>query len=185
MLHAHTRESEPPQSSLYGITLIPDEEIRSTLGMDEADSSEDKDILLLTDKRIIQVSGSDAKRRASFAAIDDILAVELTRQTEGYGAFVWAALAFFVSVMLLRVIESQTISLVAAVLVALMGVYLIIDRLTSRGARVVVFKTGASEIRGTIKNDAEQSEAEALIADLFALKDERATPRRARAFAPR
>ena len=187
MLQAQAQQSELPPSRFDGVPLTSDEKIQATLGMDETDGDEGKNILLLTDKRIIHISGSEAKRRTSIAAIDDIRSVELERQSEGYGAFVWAGLAFFVSLMLLRVIESQTISLASSIPVALMGVYLIIDRLTSRGTQVVVLKTGASEILSVINNEHEQADAEALIARLFELKDERATLRHARTgtFAPR
>ena len=172
------------------VKLMAHEEVQKSLGASEGDgpANGNRNVVLLTGRRVIHVSGAGANQKTSFAAIEDIGAVEITRQSVGgYSAFIWAVLAFFVSVMLWRVIENQTLSIVAAAVVALMGVYLIVDRLLSRGEHALVFKAGGAEIQCVLKGDGDQSEAEALIARLFELKAERSSPQHARAntFSPR
>ena len=188
MLRARARRDEGTKGTIMSVKLMADEEVHESLGKDEGDGSGGGNIVLLTGKRIIHVSGTGSNQKAAYAAIEDISAVEVTRQSvEGYSAYIWAVLAFFVSAMLWRVIENQTLSIVAAAIVALMGVYLIVDRLLSRGEHALVFKAGGAEIQCTLKGDGDQSDAEALIARLFELKDERRDTKysRAKTFSPR
>ena len=190
MLKAKANKGELAQGRVRGVTLMADEDIQASLGITEGEDSKDGDreVVVLTDKRVIQISGSESRRRTSFAAIEDISVVEIIRQPAGgYGSFVWAGLAFVASAALWRIIENQTISIGAAVIVALMGVYLIFDRLTSGGEHMLVFKTSGAEIRIDLKGEQNQEEAEALITRMFELKAERSLPKYARAnyFAPR
>ena len=189
MLRARARRDEGTKGTMMGVKLMADEEVQESLGTGEGDGSNGGgNIVLLTGKRVIHVSGSGSNQKTAYAAIEDISTVEVTRQSvEGYSAYIWAVLAFFVSAMLWRVIENQTLSIVAAAIVALMGVYLIVDRLLSRGEHALVFKAGGAEIQCTLRGDGDQSDAEALIARLFELKDERRDPKysRAKTFSPR
>ena len=190
MLKAKAKKGVLAQGRVRGVTLMANEEILASLGVDKGEDAHDGggEVVVLTDNRVIQMSGSESSRRTSFAAIEDISAVEITSQPAGgYGSFVWAGLAFVVSAALWRIIENQTISIGAAVVVALMGVYLIYDRLTSGGEHVLVFKTNGGEIRIDLKGERNQEEAEALIARMFELKAERSLSKYARAnsFAPR
>ena len=183
------REAASADSNLRNVSLIADEEVQASIGTGEDGIHADGDAILLTDKRVIHISGSLVNRRLSTAAIEDIGIVEITRQSAGgYGSFIWAALAFFVSFALWRfIIDNQTIAIAAAAIVALMGVYLIFDRLTSRGGHIVSFKTNGAEIQCHLPENYNQADANALITRLFELKEERSNPHRARAqsFSPR
>ena len=190
MLRAKPKPNEQAQDALTGVPFMADEELQQSLGVDDAHASRvsKTNILLLTDRRVIHIDGAGQNRKTSYAAIDDISAVEITRQSAGgYGAFVWAALAFFVSAMLWRVIEHQTLSYAAAAIVTLMGIYLIVDRLLATGEHALIFKAGSAEIQCPLKRDAANDEAEALVTRLFELKEEQAKPHYARAknFSPR
>ena len=190
MLQAETNRRQEQQRNLPGLNLMAGEEVQESLGADEGlePKNANRSSVLLTDRRIIHISGSGSNLKASYAAIDDVSVAEITRQSvEGYSAFIWAVLAFFVAAMLWRVIDNQTLSIVAAAIVALMGVYLIVDRLLSRGEHALVFKAGGAEIQCALKGDGDQANAETLIARLFELKDERSKPQYARAktFSPR
>ena len=171
------------------VSLMKDEEVQASIGTSEDGIPANGDVILLTDRRIIHVSGSEANRRLAAAAIEDVGIVEITRQPAGgYSSFVWAALAFFVSFVLWRfIIDDQRFALAAAAVVALMGVYLIFDRLTSRGGYVLSFKANGADIQCRLPEDADQAGANALIARLFELKEERSKPHYARAnsFSPR
>ena len=83
--------------------------------------------------------------------------------------------------------RNQTLSYAAAAIVALLGIYLIVDRLLARSEHALVFKAGSAEIQCALKRDAGNAEAEALITRLFELKDERSKPHydRAKNFSPR
>lgn len=176
-------------SSLNAVLLMRDEEVQASIGTSEDGIPADGDVILLTDKRIIHISGSVVNRRLAAAAIEDVGIVEITRQSAGgYSAFIWAALAFFVSFVLWRfIIDNQTIAIAAAAIVALMGVYLIFDRLTSRGGHILSFKANGSDIQCQLPEEGSQVGTNALITRFFELKDERSKPHYARAqsFSPR
>ena len=188
MLRTKLKQDAPPQDGSSAVSLMSGESIQASVGRFEDADSLKGDVLLLTDLRVIHVSRSNTNHGIAIAALDDIGTVELTqRPTGGYGAFVWAGLAFFVAFMLWRVIESQWVSVAAAVVVALMGVYLIVDRLMSKGERVLVFRASGGELRVELNGKERQSEAESLTARLFELKEERGSTRHTRAsrFSPR
>ncbi len=190
MLQAKTTPNALPHNTARDVTLMPDEQVHESLGINKDGESKEsnRNIVLLTDRRVIHISGAKSSQKTSFAAIEDISIVELTRQPpRGYGAYIWAGLAFLVSVMLWRIIENQTFSIAAAVIVALMGVYLIIDRLTLQGEHLLLFKSGSAEIQVEIKGDGQLSNADTLITKLFELKEERISLRysRAKTFSPR
>ena len=174
MLRTKIKQSAAPGTLLSGVSLMPGESAVARVGVDSGNG----DVLMLTDRRLIHVIGFESKKRISFAAIEDIATVELTDQpSSGYGAFVWAGLAFLVAVMLWRVIDSQWVSVGAAIVVALMGVYLIADRLLSKGEHILVFKAGGGEIRVDLNRGMRQCEAERLATKLFELKEERTSSR--------
>ena len=190
MLQAKAKQNESIPGGMDSAALMPGEEVQKSLGIDEGGSSNShsKSIVFLTDRRIIHISRTGSNQRTSYATIEDISAVEITRQSvEGYSAFIWAVLAFFVSAMLWRIIENQTLSIAAATVVALMGIYLIVDRLWARGEHALVFKVGGAEIRCALKGSGNQPDAEALVTRMFELKDERTRPQftRAKTFSPR
>lgn len=183
----HQSWPEAEETDFESVVFMEDERVQASLGAygDSAYANQ-ADALLLTDKRVIHISGDARRRRSVFAAVSDISMVEIAHQPEGYRAYIWAGLAFITAAALWRVLENPIVSLVVALAVALMGVYLIIDRLTSPGERVIAFKAGASEIRMPLSGGA-LSDADELIAALFALKDADAKPTRRNpdSFAPR
>lgn len=186
--HAQPQHADVTQAEFGGISLMSGERIVASLGISDRDHRDyEGDAIALTDSRVILASAERGRQRAAFIAIDDVSAVEIARKPEGYANFVWAGLAFFVAAMLWRAIDSQTLAIAAAAIVALMGVYLVIDRLTSRGNPSIAFRSGASEIDSPLPDDGELADAHALANKLFELKQaraDRALPQ-SRVFAPR
>ena len=188
MLRAKLKqEAAGEDGNSSAVSLLKDEEVQASIGTIEDGVPADGDVVLLTDKRIIHISGTDADRSLTTAAIEDIGIVEITRQSAGgYGAFIWAVLAFFVSFVLWRfVIDNQTIAIAAAGIVALMGVYLIFDRMTSRGGHILSFKANGADIQCLLPEGGDQAATDALITRLFELKEERSKPHHAQSFSPR
>ncbi len=184
---ARQQQDDAPQAEFGGITLMPDERIVASLGITDRDRDQEGDAIALTDSRVILTNAERGRQRAAFMAIDDISAVEIARRPEGYSNFVWAGIAFFVAAMLWRAIDSQTLAIAAAAIVALMGVYLVIDRLTSRGNPRIAFRAATAEIDAALADDGEMANAHALANKLFELKQARATRAlpQPRVFAPR
>lgn len=137
----------PPGLERFGldnVSLLEGETVDRALNLGE-DGDTDGSFLLLTNRRIIHIFGPQKARSATFASVRDVDVVEVTHLTEGNGAYYWAAAAFVVAFFLWRMIDHALGSLGAAAVVALMGVYLIADKLLSPGKSVIVFRVGSRE----------------------------------------
>lgn len=188
MLRAKLKqEADGGNGNFSAVSLMKDEEVQASIGTSEDGILADGDVILLTDRRIVHISGSAVNRRIAAAAIEDVGIVEITRQSPGgYSSFIWAALAFFVSFVLWRfIIDNQTIAIAVAAIVSLMGVYLIFDRLTSRGGHILSFKASGADIQCRLPGNGNQAGLDALITRLFELKEERSKPHHAQSFSPR
>jgi hypothetical protein len=172
MTAVHSEELlELEQYGLADAGLMDGERIESVINLgDEPDDG--KGAMLLTDQRVIHIHGNAKKRSTVFASINEIDVVEVTMEREGIGAYIWAGLSFLVAILLWRVIDSELGSIAASVLVALMGVYLIVDRLMSPGTPIAVFKTGSSEIRCELPGDDVPAEIYEFTNRLFELKNQ-------------
>ena len=118
----------------------------------------------------------------------DIRSAEFGYQKEGYGAFLWAALAFGIAVALYFTIDHQVGSLVSSAMVVAMGLYLIIDRTISQGRSVVSFNAGGSEVRCSLGRHLPPEDVQAFVNSVFELKAAQDAPppdARPERFAPR
>lgn len=170
MIEAQRQQIDAAHNEYEGIRLVGEERIEASLGI--SDAADGGDALLLTDRRIIRIGGGRDRQRA-FAAIDDVSAAEIARQPEGYANFVWAALGFLAALLVWQTIDSPPLSWIAAAVLALMGVYLVIDRLISRGSAYIAVRAGPTQVTAALKDD-DIPNAELLINRLFELKAARA-----------
>ena len=88
----------------FGSVSLMDRE-RVAFAINAADSAgkpatKHPETLLLTDSRIIYLSGNEKQRTAVIASVRDVEAVEITSNREGYSAYLWAALAVVISIVL-------------------------------------------------------------------------------------
>lgn len=181
---------ELDQHGFRDVSLIEGERIDSILNLNEdgsGDSDGHPEVMLLTDRRVIHLHGNGNRRKALFASIQDMDAVEIAREQQGQGAFIWAGLALMVAILLYIVIGHDVIRIASAIIVALMGVYLIVDQFMSPGKPMLIFKTGSSELRFDLKGDSVSSEVYTFINRLFQLRDESGSgpSSRGRRFSPR
>lgn len=169
------------------VSLMEGEHVDSALRLGDGRGAADTEVMLLTDRRVIHLQGNGRHQKAVFASIQEIEAVEITQEREGKGTFIWAALAFVVAVFLYFIIDHPIVRVIAAVVLALMGVYLIADQLMFPGSPLVIFKTGSSQLRCPLRGNHASDEVYPLINRLFQLKEENSSDPFARAdrFAPR
>ena len=185
---------ELEEIGVENISLMDGERIDSALdltgGSGEGFGSSPK-AMLLTDKRVIHIHGNSKHRSAEFASIQDVDAAEISYEGEGNSAFFWAALAIVVAILLYllfdNVADNSAARIAAPIFVALMGVYLIVDRLTSPCTQLVVFKAGSAQIRCEPEKHLDTSDIYGFINRLFQLKEENGPggASRVRNFAPR
>lgn len=167
---------ELEQFGFKDISLMNGERVDSSLRLaadGAGDSSIEPEVLLLTDRRVIHLQGNGKRRRAIFASIGNINAVEVSVAKDGNGTYVWAALALVVAVLLFIVIDNTIGRIVGPLVVALMGIYLIVDQRLSPGRPMLTFKAGSSELRVELKSEQASSDIYAFINRLFQLKEQR------------
>lgn len=171
-------EVQLAQLGFQDLSLLDGEQVILSLDLTDGSSeTPDPEVLLLTDRRLMHLDGSRKSRTVSMAAVQDVQMMEMTTEREGIGPFIWAALAFFVGFMLWRVVDHPLGSAAAGIVLALMGAYLIYDRLAAPGKNMLVFKAGVGEIRVEVRNEDVWAELDVLVHRLFRLKDERSSSR--------
>jgi len=172
------------------VGLIAGERIESALNLNsdgDRGSTRNSAVMLLTDKRLIHLRRDGKQRRADFALIEDVEAVAVAAESLGNGAFWWAALGFIVAAILYFVIDSQLYRIAGSAIVALMGAWLIADRITDAGRSVVVVKTGTSQLRFNLNSADASADTYSFINLLFQLKADGSVESRSdpSSFAPR
>ncbi len=103
--------------------------------------------LLLTELRLIHLAGAGKRRQAAMMPLGSVDSVEVTAAGGGISAYLWAGLAFALSVILYAVIDHSVARIAAALAVFAMGVYLVVNQITDSGQPTAVFRAGGAEIR--------------------------------------
>lgn len=180
-------QEEPVESTTQdaeeGIPLIDGERVDSTLNLGtDPENSNGQEVIVLTDRRVIRFEGGGKYPRYAIASLDEIDVVELAVERRGFAAYIWAGLAFVIAAVLYGMIDNTLGAITVSLLVALMGVYLIVDHLLTPGTPTVTFKTPSSEIRCVLAGDEPDPEVHVFINRLFQLQGRRQGQGR---FAPR
>ena len=155
------------------LVLMDGESVDSTLNTGNGRSDGEAtgaDVIVLTDKRVIQIGSNGRSHHVTFVSLKDVDTVEVTKHRKGHGGYVWGALAVLVSVGVWRLWDSPTWSPLAALAVLFMGIYLVVDHVISPGATQAIFRAGASVLQYDIGKDEQSAEAYTFISRLFQLK---------------
>ena len=158
---------------LEDISLLDGERLDSTLNLDGDGSgrSPGGDMVLLTDRRVIHARNG-RRRKAVFASIQDIDAIEISQEQQGVGTFLWAGLAFLVAIILYLMIDAALTRTVAAAVVAVMGIYLLVDQLLLPGKPLVIFRAGGVQLEMTLRSEEVPADVYAFVNRVFELKDD-------------
>ena len=127
--------------------------------------------LLLTDDRIIHISGEGNRRQATMISVQDIdsVSVRLTF-SEGLGPYLWGALSLAMAAILYSYIEHSIGRIAVPLIVLAMGAYLIIDRITERGRPSAIFKAREAEIQWPFDSKRESKEVYDFINTVYRTK---------------
>ncbi len=158
---------------LEEMSLLDGERLDSTLNLDGdgSGSSPGGEMVLLTDRRVIHARNG-RRRKAVIASIQDIDAIEISQEQQGAGAFLWAGLAFLVAIILYLMIDAALTRTVAAAVVAVMGIYLLVDQLLLPGKPLVIFRAGGVQLEIALKSQEVPPDVYAFVNRVFELKDD-------------
>ena len=157
-----------------GMSLMSGERIEFAINLTNSSgrlSSRSAEALLLTDSRIIHLKGQRKNHRAVMTAVHDVDSVEITDLRRGFGAYIWATLAFILSLVLFATIDNTGVRLVSSAIVVLMGVYLIVSEITEPRKPAVVFRAGIAEIRWEFRSDEHTDDVNQFINRLYQIKE--------------
>ncbi len=172
---------------LEEISLLDGERLDSTLNLDGSGSSPGGEMVLLTDRRVIHARNG-RRRKAVIASIQDIDAIEISQEQQGASAFLWAGLAFLVAIILYLMIDAPLTRTLAAAVVAVMGIYLLVDQLLLPGKPLVIFRAGGVQLEIALKSQEVPADVYTFVNRVFELKDDNGPNgvfARAQRFAPR
>ncbi len=165
-------EPELENHRSHGLDLLDGEGVEQVIRLDDASDEDTSGTLLaLTDKRVIYLSGQGKRRRAMYASVQDVQAVEIGYHARGSGAYVWAGLAFLAAFFLFFVIENTLGRIAGPVVVAGLGVYLVVDNLLTPNKQFVVFRAAGGQLLVDLDGDGVTDAVNEFIARLFQLKE--------------
>ena len=170
---AQPLEAELEGYGAQGLDLLDGEGVERVIPLDgAADGAVFPPLLLLTDKRVIYVNGQEGKRRrAMYASVGDVQAVEIGYHARGNSAYVWAGLALLAAFFLFFVIENTLGRIAGPVVVAGLGVYLVVDNLLTSNKQFVVFRAAGCQLLVDLDGDGATDAVDEFIGRLFHLKE--------------
>ncbi len=176
----------PSVDDLRSVELLDGERVDCLIdnAVDGNWSSGSRRALLLTNSRVILISGPAKSQQIAMASIEDVDSVEISAVGEGFSAFLWAGLAVILSVILYVTIDHEIWRVAAALAVFGMGVYLVINRLFDSGSPSVAIRAGESEIRWQFDAKRDTGDVHGFVKRLYEAKTG-AGPDRNRRFALR
>lgn len=174
---------------LSSIKLIDGEQIDCAIGFNGLQLGyRNRNItLVLTDIRLIRLDSNDRKYEVSYVSIKDIITADVlkVRKRSLYG-LAWAGVSLFVAAMVWRIWDNEIMSMIAAVAIFGMGLYLAFDRLFGQDIVRAVFRTPAGDIDVSVGGSGSEEQAVGLANRLFQLKDQgRSWAEGRRIFSPR
>jgi hypothetical protein len=119
----------------------------------EAESSIDHNVMVLTDRRLIRVSGTGASRDVAFISLGDAQVAEVRRRSRGKKPLLRVALLLAGAVAALLTIGFAPISLPLATILALAGSYHLVEHLKVSQRGSIHFRTGQEEIEIPFQGD--------------------------------
>lgn len=172
------------------LPLMDGEHVDSILNVSNVkNAGEDSgaDVIVLTNKRIIQTGSDRRVQKVIFTSLKDVDTIEVTRHSKGYGGYVWGVLAVVASLGIWQVWDSTTWSPIIALAVLLVGVYLVVDHVITPRSNQAMFKTSASTLQCDIDKEENSVQVYTFINRLFQLKTdiERNVNSDSRYFSPR
>lgn len=104
-------------------------------------------LIVLTDRRIIHLVDNSKGRESVFMSLSDVSAVRVEAQRPGRAAgFVWGGISLLAAALLWAVWDRPVLDAVAAGVVALMGLYIVLDYIMAPHVVQMIISAGSSQL---------------------------------------
>ncbi len=161
------------------IRLLEGERLDSTLslrhGLGREVRDDDREVVLLTNRRVFQFSGGGETKEMAVAELKEVQAASMKWGARKTSTLAWGIAGILGGLVLYRVVlssfDNTALAVALSLLSVVLGIYLIFDFWSSHEQVVVTFKAGGSEIRGRIHGKSAWAYGNAFLNRFFELKD--------------
>lgn len=162
--------SNPEACDLPKLILMDSEYTESTLNL-STKKSKTRNILVLTNRRVIQIGGVSQQQNMAFIALKDINSATIQPERRGFRGYVWGALSLLIAVILWTNWNQPIGSVIVPIIVVLMGIYLVLDHVLSAKNLVVSFYSGPYSISGKVEESIPSENLTRFVNRIFELKE--------------
>lgn len=162
--------AKPETHDLDELVLMNGEHTESSLNLNR-DGAKSRNILILTNRRLIQIGQVSRQRSVSFVAISGVDSVIIEAERRGYRGYIWGVLSLFIAAILWTNWNQPIGSVIVPIMVILMGIYLVIDHILSVRNLVVSFKVGSSVINAKLDEHIPSEKLTTFVNRIFELKE--------------
>lgn len=162
--------SNPEAYDLPELILMDSEYTESTLNL-STKKSKTRHILVLTNRRVIQIGEVSRQRSMAFIALKDINSATIQPERRGFRGYVWGALSLLIAVILWTNWNQPIGSVIVPIIVVLMGIYLVLDHILSAKNLVVSFYSGPYSISGKVEESIPSENLTRFVNRVFELKE--------------
>jgi hypothetical protein len=160
-------------SEAYGLhesVLMSGEYTESSLDLNK-EGEKPRNILVVTNRRLIQIGEVSRQGSMSFIAIRDVNSAVIQPEHRGYRGYIWGALSLFIAAILWTNWNQPIGSVVLPIIVVAMGIYLVLDHILSARNLVVSFHSGSYSITGKVGEHISSENLTAFVNRIFELKE--------------
>ena len=124
--------------------LIKNENIVKKI--DVSNKNEFSDTLLLTNKRLIKIKKEKYKTQLNIIPIEDVQEVECNSILPNSKSMIWSITAFLTGLLLYLAFKETMLGILFFLFLISLGIYLIVDHLSSKKYQKLIFKTISNNI---------------------------------------
>jgi len=148
------------------VRLMDGEQVATTLDLkkkpkgskESKEAATSAELLVLTNRRVMHVRAASKSRESVLVSLADVFAFEVAdHRPNSFGGYVWGAVAFIVAIAVWRVWNVDVLDVVAAVIIAAMGIYLIVDQMFAPSSLQATIRAGSSQLQVAVDHDAAES----------------------------
>ena len=138
-----------PAAVVDGFRLAEGESVVETLEVDGANR------FILTDRRVMYLGGDEDHRNWSFAPVEQISSIAVTRVSRERSSLLWGVLGLIAAIGIWQVATNDTVGIVGGIVMAILGATLFWDYYLRTPPSRLLFYADGNEIGGPLSRSSE------------------------------